>query len=127
MALWMMSYVSVAVAPSAGIDRVIAAICAVAEPVNARLDVTGILTFSGGRFMQVIEGPQANLHTLMEGIRRDGRHHSVRIVSDRKIALRRYPDWRMKYREPDQFCRDQLATLRDLATRIGPTGGDSIH
>lgn len=127
MTLWRLSYISVAVAPAEGIDAVIAEIVAVAQGVNAALDITGVLTFKDGRFAQVLEGPEDALRTLMAAILRDARHHSVKVIADGPIELRRYSDWRMAYRDPKEFVRDQLDTVLEQTALMGRMASDRIN
>jgi hypothetical protein len=127
MILWRISYISVAVASAESIDAVIADICAVAQDVNAELDITGVLTFKNGRFAQVIEGPEEALRILMVAIERDSRHHSVKVISDGPIALRRYGDWRMVYCEPKEFVRDQLDNVLEQTALMGRMVSDRVH
>lgn len=127
MILWRLSYISVAVAPAEAIDAVIGDICFVAQVRNAELDITGVLTFKDGRFAQVIEGPEEALRTLMAAILRDARHHSVNVIADGAIELRRYADWRMAYREPKDFVRDQLDNVLEQTALMGRMVSDRIH
>jgi hypothetical protein len=127
MTLWRISYISVAVAPADAIDAVIADICAVAQARNAALDITGMLTFKSGRFAQVIEGQEAALRTLMAAIERDPRHHTLKIVADGPIELRRYSAWRMTYCDPYEFVRDQLDTVLEQTALMGRMVSDRIH
>ena len=127
MSLWKISYISVAVDPADMIEAVIADICAVAQVRNAALDITGVLTFRDGRFAQVIEGPEAALRELMAGITRDLRHHSLVVVADSALALRRYTDWQMTYRDPKDFVRDQIDIVLEQTALMGQATGDHIH
>lgn len=127
MSLWKISYISVAVDPADMIEAVIADICAVALVRNAVLDITGVLTFRDGRFAQVIEGPEAALRELMAGITRDPRHHSLVVIADSALEMRRYSDWRMAYREPKDFVRDQLDIVLEQTRLMSQVVSDRIH
>ena len=127
MSLWKISYISVAVDPADMIEAVIADICAVAQVRNAALDITGVLTFRDGRFAQVIEGPEVALRELMAGITRDPRHHSLVVIADSPLSARRYTDWRMAYRDPKDFVRDQLDIVLEQAALMGQAVSDSTH
>ena len=94
-----------------GISAVIDDICAGAHVRNGELDMTGILTVKDGRFAQVSEGQERALRRLMASIERDPRHHSVTVFTDGPIEMRRSRDWRMVYRAPKEFVRDQLDTV----------------
>ena len=63
---------------------------------NADREITGILVFERGHFFQVIEGPGAQLDRLLVTLRRDPRHHSLRILKRRQSDHRLFPKWRMR-------------------------------
>jgi len=106
--LWNVSYVSTATAPAAIRASSVREICALARPHNAAAAITGALTYHGGRFAQLIEGPEAALRALMVRIAADQRHHSLRVITDGTIAVRRYADWSMVYRDPSDFICEQI-------------------
>jgi hypothetical protein len=45
---------------------------------NSGLDVTGALLFTGSHFAQILEGPPSSVEELMQSIKRDPRHDSVK-------------------------------------------------
>lgn len=47
---------------------------------NAASGVTGLLLFNGLSFMQTLEGPRETVLHLFERIKRDPRHHTVRLI-----------------------------------------------
>jgi hypothetical protein len=65
---------------------------------NAAVDVTGMLLYRGGRFIQVLEGVADTVRELAERIRRDPRHHDMRVLLEERVSQRRFPDWTMGYR-----------------------------
>ncbi len=76
-------------------DTVLAAIQEVAIRHNREHDITGILMYGGGRFIQLLEGPLDDVNALYECIERDERHTDLSIVY-RTVATERYfPDWSM--------------------------------
>lgn len=64
---------------------------------NERLGVTGILVYSDGNFMQVIEGADLVIHALYERIRCDSRHRGVYTVRQQGIEAREFRGWSMAY------------------------------
>jgi len=62
---------------------------------NKRDGVTGMLLLEDGRFLQVLEGPEAEVRALMLQIEQDQRHERVRILADGFQSGRRFPDWAM--------------------------------
>jgi hypothetical protein len=65
---------------------------------NADHDVTGVLLYREGRFLQVLEGSDHAVDTVMTRIAADGRHHGIRVLVDEPLAERRFGDWSMAYR-----------------------------
>lgn len=63
---------------------------------NAACDVTGLLLYNGRNFLQLLEGDEADLVTLMVRIMHDPRHTGISILEQRKIAQRSCPQWAMK-------------------------------
>ena len=111
MRLWNISYVSTATeADEAAVESAIV-ICAVAEQHNARNNITGILTLHGGRFAQVLEGPETALRALLARITVDPRHHSLKVIADGPLAARRYAGWSLAFRDPREFVLDQLDSV----------------
>jgi Sensors of blue-light using FAD len=62
---------------------------------NKLIGVTGMLLYSGGTFLQVLEGRPQAIGLLLERIRRDPRHDNLRVL--RRAALRRrsFAAWHM--------------------------------
>lgn len=82
---------------------------------NARLDVTGLLLFNSRRFLQVLEGPQANVEATFRRIREDARHRAVVTLGGKFIEEREFGAWAMAFDDPAQMSpaalKDRLATL----------------
>jgi Sensors of blue-light using FAD len=72
----------------------LAALLAWAQPYNAAHGITGLLLYSDGRYVQLLEGPEAAVEDLYARIRRDPRHAEVETVS-RGPGLRRFAAWTM--------------------------------
>ena len=62
---------------------------------NARDGVTGVLTAVDGRFVQIIEGPEAALDRLLAKLLRDPRHTDLTVLDRRATARRCFGDWDM--------------------------------
>jgi hypothetical protein len=62
---------------------------------NPSDDLTGFLVFQNRQFLQLIEGPRLGLEALLTRLRRDTRHQAITILSQRSIAARSFPRWRM--------------------------------
>ena len=62
---------------------------------NARDDITGVLTFTGGRFVQILEGRNDRLEDLLARLAVDHRHRDLNILARRTITHRDFQGWDM--------------------------------
>ena len=69
---------------------------------NAALGITGMLLYSNGRILQVLEGESGPLDALYEKIASDPRHDHVRTVMTLSIKERDFSNWSMAYRALSQ-------------------------
>ena len=69
---------------------------------NALNDITGLLLYGNGTFLQALEGDEEAVAALYARIGRDARHSHVTCLSRETIETRRYPGWTMEFRRmPD--------------------------
>ena len=71
--------------------------CLLARIKNQRLDVTGMLLYHQGSFLQVLEGPAAAVDPLLATIGADQRHHKLMLLLRREIEARNFADWKMGF------------------------------
>lgn len=87
---------------------------------NSKLNITGMLLHVPKGFIQTIEGPEKEVHTLIHKISQDKRHKNLSIVLESQLQEREFPDWTMGFEkvsknlEPDGY--DQ--TLVDLESAM---------
>jgi hypothetical protein len=62
---------------------------------NAETGVTGVLCFSAGIFLQVLEGGRSPVSALYNKIANDPRHHDVVLLSYEEVDERRFAGWSM--------------------------------
>ena len=62
---------------------------------NLDLGVTGVLVFSDGIFLQVLEGGRDAVSGLYNRIAQDRRHRDVVLLSYDEVAERRFAGWAM--------------------------------
>ena len=65
---------------------------------NEKQEITGMLLYREGNFLQVLEGPSAAVDELIQKIKRDPRHKDVILMSRKRIEERQFADWRMAFR-----------------------------
>ena len=62
---------------------------------NPTVGVTGVLCFSGGIFLQVLEGGRSAVNRLYNRIAADPRHTDVEVLLYEEIGERRFASWSM--------------------------------
>ena len=62
---------------------------------NPSIGVTGVLCFSAGIFLQVLEGGRSPVSALYNKIAQDRRHHDVVLLSYEEIGERSFAGWSM--------------------------------
>lgn len=91
---------------------------------NARLNVTGVLLYSEGNILQVLEGNADALHNLFATIAADPRHLNVVKLADGPVPGRTFAEWSMQFRTVDlsDFARfvQQMNLASDPARRLAP-------
>lgn len=74
---------------------------------NRRDNITSAVMFHDGWCLQGIEGARQDVDRLMRRIRGDRRLNNIRIVSDRLVSERRFPD-------PMSLCDDPAAMMKAI-------------
>lgn len=86
-----------------------------AEKNNARLHITGLLLMTDRHFMQLLEGEAETVKLQFAKITKDSRHQQVRLVSERWVQQRQFPDWHMGLKRMlDQDEYQDLAAVINL-------------
>ena len=98
-------------------------ILAVARPRNARDGVTGALTATDGRFIQIIEGPAGALDDLMARLDADRRHRAIEVLERRAVPKRAFAGWDMV---SPRLVVDEAVALGELLGRADATLDDYI-
>ncbi|RYY20651.1 MAG: BLUF domain-containing protein [Sphingobacteriaceae bacterium] len=65
---------------------------------NETNQITGLMLFSEGSFLQLLEGAEHVLDALIKKIRKDKRHHSVVQIATGTIPNRIFSDWHMCFK-----------------------------
>lgn len=68
---------------------------------NTSLDITGMLLYRGGNFMQLLEGPEQAVKSLAQKIKLDSRHMGFQTLLEQDKDNRDFGDWRMGFRNLD--------------------------
>ncbi|UOG74564.1 BLUF domain-containing protein [Hymenobacter tibetensis] len=70
------------------------------RPYNTYSDITGLLCYCDGTFVQLLEGPEASVLELYAAICQDPRHEQIETLSDAAGSTRWFADWRMALTTP---------------------------
>ena len=92
-----------------------------AERNNAERQITGFLLYNGRNFLQLIEGPQASLMSLMTTLARDPRHSGMLVLVDEPIEDRSCPTWSMhRMRLSAEVSERRITIQAELPEPISP-------
>lgn len=78
---------------------------------NTAADITGMLLYSQGTFLQVLEGEEAAVEATYQRIVQDRRHHNAVLLSSEPIAQRQFADWRMGFRHLSEADAQHLPRM----------------
>ena len=81
------------------------AIVAHANTANRARNITGALAFNGRNFCQCLEGEEADVRSLLAIIERDDRHSGFKILDEKEIDARHFPEWSMQMVDGLDFSR----------------------
>lgn len=95
---------------------------------NASLNITGMLLYHDGNFIQVLEGEQETVNTIFEKISRDPRHTNIIRVVQEPIRERLFTGWSMGFRDVGLLDADQQNSVNDfLAASHKPPTPENIN
>ncbi|MGJ8652290.1 MAG: BLUF domain-containing protein [Opitutaceae bacterium] len=69
----------------------------VARKANKEHEITGLLLYKDGNFMQVIEGERADIEQLTHNIEHDQTHTGMIVLLKESIQQRDFSDWTMGF------------------------------
>lgn len=87
------------------------AIVDVSRRFNAKAGISGALMFTEQNFAQFLEGPEAEVRTLLTRLVRDTRHRDVDVVLSENSPERRFFGWSMAYSGPHLFVEQEFERL----------------
>ena len=89
-------YVSTAVQAFSTAD--LAQLLDISRQNNAAREVTGMMLYKDGNFMQAIEGEEADVRALYDKLHLDPRHTRILTLLEEKISERQFGDWSMGFK-----------------------------
>jgi len=85
---------------------------------NFQMNVTGVLLYADGSFVQVLEGGPPTVEKLVRKIRRDARHRGFITLLDRVADDRDFEGWSMGFRRVSQQDLNQIAGYHDWSAEM---------
>ncbi len=85
-----------------------------AQARNETYGVTGALLYTGGHFMQYIEGPAAGMSTIYDIIKADAQHHGIIELLRTPVETREFPEWSMGFQSKDAYGMSNPYKLMDF-------------
>lgn len=64
---------------------------------NAKYNVTGMLLYSEGTFIQALEGEKEDLYAIYKAIELDFRHRNIILMITGSVEERIFPNWSMGF------------------------------
>ena len=96
-------YMSAATEPFS--DDALAELLDVARTRNAEKNISGMLLYHEGSFIQVLEGPERAVTQTYQIVSKDPRHSDVQVLFQGEIEERSFGEWSMGY-VPARNIRD---------------------
>lgn len=86
---------------------------------NANHAITGVLFYSAGHFVQLLEGDPDEVRKLYEKIEQDPRHQHIRLLVERSAGARLFPGWDMGLLDLNQGTASDRRALDELVKLAG--------
>lgn len=80
----------------------------ISQKMNMICEITGFLYLEDGVFMQYLEGPRKAVFETLGRIKKDPRHHGLRLLATGDITQRYFPNWQMG------FVQQRLVPLSEI-------------
>ena len=94
----------------------------VARRNNTRDDITGLLLYEGGNFLQILEGPKPILDATYERIKKDTRHKGLITLISKGFSGRNFSEWSMGYtRLTEQKFEEEQPGFNSMLERTPPS------
>ena len=87
---------------------------------NEKLNVTGLLLYRDGFFIQALEGEEDTIDALFDRISKDSRHRDVTTVYKKPIKQRAFPDWTMGFSRMDDAVLEKIDGYSDFLQNPTP-------
>jgi hypothetical protein len=86
-----------------------------ARSFNPTKEITGLLVYRKGYFIQALEGEEEDVMALYEKIAKDERHRGVMLVAKEKIEQRSFGKWGMGFQNLDVIDPEEYKGYKEFA------------
>jgi hypothetical protein len=83
---------------------------------NARRELTGMLLYIGGSFLQVLEGQRDMVEAVFASILLDSRHSQITLIARETIPERAYEGWTLLNKTLDPVEAGEMIGVTDYFT-----------
>lgn len=94
---------------------------------HAKAAITGLLLYSEGQFMQVLEGPTDPLREYFGRIAADPRHGKLQLLANGPKPEREFHDWHMAFQASLPAVCDQQPNYLPPTQLLASTVANPVH
>jgi hypothetical protein len=84
---------------------------------NHACDVTGLLLYLSGNFIQLLEGSREDVLSTFTRIKADTRHRGINTLLDENCENRDFKDWSMGFERVESEAGAQIPGYSDFLSR----------
>ena len=81
---------------------------------NQQKNITGMLLYREGAFLQVLEGEDKDVEEIYKHISMDERHTGLYLIEKAEIPERNFPNWHMGFKDLTSTKADELEGYADV-------------
>jgi hypothetical protein len=89
---------------------------------NTRDNITGLLLYGEGNFIQLLEGEESAVQATYQRINFDERHKGITLIASGLLAARNFPEWAMGFKAVDSVSLAPFKGYLDPANKNFLTG-----
>ena len=122
-------YISEFTGDKAKASEVLSSITETAKENNQKDDITGVLFYQNGKFIQIIEGEDEPLASIMKRIEADSRHTNLTYLVNEEVQSHGFEDWNMdafNLSDSENIDTDELQKIYDAYRKITTLSGDTL-
>ncbi len=93
---------------------------------NTRDNITGVLLYHEGIFIQLLEGEEKLIHETYKRIIADNRHAAVITIASGQLEQRNFPDWVMGFKSINAEALKELKGYFEPEIQTPATENDSF-